>query len=121
MVVLMIGTAKEILSLLAERHASGLAKAAPLVEEVRARLPAAVEILRSKFGAREVILFGSFARGTPLPRSDVDIAVRGVAPGEHFRAMAFLSDVLGHTVDLVRLEDLNPADREHILSDSVPA
>lgn len=34
-----------------------------------------------EFGAEKVILFGSYARGTPVPDSDVDLLVIGPFPG----------------------------------------
>ena len=117
----MDGSVKDLLARLSARHASRISEAAPLVDEVRSRLPAAAAAIRDRFGAREVILFGSFARGTPIPNSDVDIAVQGVSARDHFRVMSFLSTALGRTVDLVRLEDLEDGDRERLLAQSASA
>lgn len=117
----MILSARELLARLAEKQASRAKEAEPLVEEVRARLPAAAAAVRSQFGASQVLLFGSFAHGTPISRSDVDIAVQGVAARDHFRVMAFLSNALGHTVDLIRLEDLETAERDRLLTQAARA
>ena len=58
-------------------------------------------------GILEAWLFGSIARGDPRPGSDVDIAVRGCAPGAFFRLAAELERALDAPLDLVDL-DLAP-------------
>jgi predicted nucleotidyltransferase len=110
--------AKQVREHIERRYAERVAEAEPLVRALRAKLPEAAEILRSRFGATRVLLFGSFARGTPRPGSDVDIAVVGVAGPDHFRAMSVLEPVLGRPVDLVLLEELEPARRERILREA---
>ena len=63
-------------------------------------------LLRTEFGARRVALFGSVARGDRLgPRSDLDMAVWGVAADEYFRAVGEAqAAAAGPSVDLVRVE-----------------
>lgn len=62
--------------------------------------------LRHRFAARKVVLFGSLARHDFSDRSDIDLAVWGIPPGQFYRAVAF---VCGFSkvwaVDLVDAED----------------
>jgi predicted nucleotidyltransferase len=73
-------------------------------QAIRGRLPAAVELLKGRYGARRVILFGSFARGDTTERSDVDLAVEGLDPAGFFTAIADLTGLLDSPVDLVEIE-----------------
>lgn len=70
-----------------------------------ARLDEASERLRTRYGAREVRLFGSLAGGEARAESDVDLATRGLAPERYFDALADLMALFGAPVDLVRLEE----------------
>lgn len=63
------------------------------------------------FGAREVYLFGSAARGLSRPHGDVDIAVAGLPPRVFFRAMTKASDALKCPIDLIDLDDDTPFSR----------
>ncbi|MBK8262210.1 MAG: nucleotidyltransferase domain-containing protein [Nannocystis sp.] len=97
------------------RRAAG----APLVAALRASLPAALQALRERYGVDRVMLFGSFARGTPTEWSDVDLVVEGLPASEHFRAMVLLEGVLGRTVDLVRAEDLDERRRCGLFEEAI--
>ncbi|MCL7453933.1 MAG: nucleotidyltransferase domain-containing protein [Anaerolineae bacterium] len=78
-------------------------------------------ILRSRFGAREVIAFGSLARQGPFTeRSDVDLAVSGIAPSEFFRAWAAAAAACSLELDLVDLADCSPGLRRLIEEEGVP-
>ena len=48
---------------------------APLPADIRHRLPRLAEVFRDDVQVAAVYLFGSFARGTEGPLSDVDIAI----------------------------------------------
>lgn len=68
----------------------------------------AIQKIRRHLGGRGdvhlAIVFGSRARGTAMPSSDLDVAVR--APGVDLLELAAeLSRVSGHEVDVVALED----------------
>ena len=53
------------------------------------------------YGAQKIILFGSRAKGTATERSDIDIAVSGVASSDIFE----LEDIPTlYTIDLVDLD-----------------
>ena len=71
----------------------------------------AARLLKTEFGAKEVILFGSLARRVGFTRwSDIDLASRGI-PSEHYlKAMdtvLYLSPEF--KIDLVELETCPPA------------
>jgi predicted nucleotidyltransferase len=56
-------------------------------EQVLAAAEACMRLLRERFGARRVVLFGSLAgQGLWHARSDVDLAVEGLTPAMLFDA-----------------------------------
>jgi predicted nucleotidyltransferase len=76
-------------------------------------------VLSTRPQVRLALLFGSRARGSEHPGSDVDVAV--LAPGEDLLALGSqLSQAVGTTVDLVSLEDPGFALLEELVRDSVP-
>jgi predicted nucleotidyltransferase len=80
----------------------------------------AQQILRDRFRARRVILFGSVVgHGTWHPGSDLDLAVEGIPPEQFFQAWAALRELLppGLNVDLVDLEHAGEALRARILGE----
>jgi predicted nucleotidyltransferase/DNA-binding XRE family transcriptional regulator len=76
-----------------------------------------------KFGASNVRVFGSVARGQETPESDVDILV-DLAPQTSLvtlgRLERALSDVLGVPVDVVPAHDLRPAVRAEAEQETIP-
>jgi predicted nucleotidyltransferase len=81
---------------------------------------ACIVLLKNRFGARRVILFGSLAgQGVWHSQSDIDLAVEGVAPADFFKAYSACSDLLpqGLELDLVPLEDVYPELRARILGE----
>jgi uncharacterized protein len=82
------------------------------------------EILRlaSKYGARNVRLFGSRARGEAGPDSDVDFLVE-MEPGRSLldlgRLLMDLQDLLGCRVDVVEPEGLHWYIRDTVLKEGV--
>jgi predicted nucleotidyltransferase len=87
----------------------------------RAALKAA-ELLKTEFGAKEVILFGSLARRVDFTRwSDIDLAVRGIDPDKFFAAFGAVERIdVGFQVDLVELENCRPAMRQSIETEGTP-
>jgi predicted nucleotidyltransferase len=54
----------------------------------------AAELLKTKFNANRVVLFGSLARESGFNRwSDVDVAAWGIAPEDTFRAIGAVQDM----------------------------
>jgi uncharacterized protein len=81
----------------------------------------AAALLRQRFSADRVVLFGSLARAVPLhAHSDVDLAVWGVAEADYLRAVSALLD-LGETIsiDLVRIEEAPPSVRRSIEAEGI--
>ena len=67
-------------------------------------------------------LFGSIARGTSRPDSDVDILVSFDGPAtsdRYFGVQFFLEDLLGRPVDLVTDKALRPELRRFVESEAV--
>jgi len=84
-------------------------------ESVGRDTAAAVGLLARWPGVTRVWLFGSVAKGRLLDwRSDLDLAVQGMAAGDQGRAWAELDETVTLPVDLVRWETANPALREEI-------
>ena len=86
--------------------------------EALAAAKACAELLKTRFGARRVIIFGSLAGEGPWhDRSDIDLAVEGVPPERFFAAYSACCDLLppGMELDLVPLEDAYPEMRARIL------
>ena len=59
-------------------------------------------------GAREIYVFGSTVRGTNGAASDLDLAVSGLPPSVFYRMGARVSDLVGHSVDLIDLDSNTP-------------
>jgi predicted nucleotidyltransferase len=79
-------------------------------------------VLAERFGVRSLRLFGSFARGTAGPDSDVDVLVAfdGVpTPAQLFGAQFYLEDLLQREVDLVTETALRPRLRPFVERDAV--
>lgn len=89
-------------------------------QAARAVAERCAELLKSRFGAKQVILFGSVTgRGPWHERSDIDLAVEGMPAEDFFRAWVALDEVIprGMQIDLVALEDASPELRARILGE----
>jgi predicted nucleotidyltransferase len=102
-----------------ERHA--MSETLPLQpEQVRELAERCAHVLHTRFGARRVIPFGSVVgHGRWHAKSDLDLAVEGIAPEQFFRAWAALQELLppGLELDLVALEDVGAEMRARILGE----
>ena len=85
----------------------------------RAEAEAIAAMLRERFGATRVILFGSLARGRFRLDSDIDLAVAGLAKGDLFRAMADALEFTNRWVDIKPLEEVDPHFRLRILETGI--
>lgn len=68
-------------------------------------------VLKEQFGAHEVYVFGSLAGQSPWhSRSDIDLAVEGLASEQYISALSALWELLpeGLELDLVTLETAPP-------------
>jgi predicted nucleotidyltransferase len=82
----------------------------------------AAKLLKEKFGAQEVILFGSLARrGSFNLYSDIDLAERGVDPQKFYAAGAAVERLsMEFKIDLVDPNDCSPAMQKEIEKDGKP-
>jgi hypothetical protein len=79
--------------------------------------------LALQWGAHDVRVFGSVARGDAGPQSDVDFVVRFEADRsllDHGGLLMDLQDLLGCEVDLVDDDAMRPRFRERVLKEAVP-
>jgi predicted nucleotidyltransferase len=84
---------------LEQRRALGLASAA-----------SAARLLRDRFRATRVVVFGSLAGGVIDERSDVDLAAWGIAEGDFLGALALVLALDSQfSFDLVRAEEAPPS------------
>lgn len=83
----------------------------------------AIERIAQRWGARNVRIFGSVARGEPRDGSDVDLLVE-LEPGRSLIDLGgFIADVeelLGCRVDVVSERGLRPRFRDRVLHEAVP-
>ena len=91
-------------------------------DDVIETLRAHRETLAERFGVRSLALFGSFARGTAVDASDVDIVAEfDPAPDwrRYFGVQAYLEDVLGRPVDVVTIGEVREEIRRHVERDAI--
>ena len=78
--------------------------------------------LASKYGASNVRVFGSVARGEADAESDIDLLV-DMAPGRSLFDMGGLlmdlQEMLGHNVDIVTPQGLRDRIRDRVLKEAV--
>ena len=76
----------------------------------------AAALLKERFGATRVVVFGSLVyEGGFTPWSDVDLAVWGIRPEDVFRALSAVVDMDAHIeIDLVDINTCRPALRAAI-------
>ncbi len=78
--------------------------------------------LNSRFGVKELALFGSSSRDTATEESDIDILVDFDGPAtskRYYEVQFFLEDVFGKSVDLVTTKALRPELRPFIEKDAL--
>jgi predicted nucleotidyltransferase len=76
-------------------------------EVMQERIREAAHVLVS-FGATEVYVFGSYARGDATEYSDVDLAVRGLPDEVYYRAIGQAGNELPVELDVVALDEDSP-------------
>ncbi|HXC25722.1 MAG TPA: nucleotidyltransferase family protein [Gemmatimonadaceae bacterium] len=85
-------------------------------------LRSTITALAERYGARNIRVFGSVARGDAGPSSDVDFLVdmdrgRGLIPFGALRVS--LKELLGREVDLATDKTLRPAIRARVLREAI--
>ncbi len=79
-------------------------------------------VLAERYGVTRLALFGSTARGTAGPDSDVDVLVAFDGPADSarfFGVQFYLEDLLGRTVDLVTDKALRERLRPFVERDAI--
>lgn len=81
----------------------------------------AAQLLRQRFGAERVIVFGSVAQPELFhERSDIDLAVWGVDEADYLRAVAALIQLSPEfEMDLIRWESAPASLRQRIVAEGV--
>jgi predicted nucleotidyltransferase len=80
------------------------------------------KVLTQRFGVARLALFGSVARDTANPDSDVDILISFDGPASsrrYFGVQFYLEDLLGCPVDLVTEKDLRAELRPYVEAEAV--
>lgn len=97
-------------------------RTAPTLADLRARRDE-ILALAARYGATDVRVFGSVARGDAAPGSDIDFLVRfpeGYRLLHHAGLVAALEDLLSWKVDVSVEQNLRETHRASILRDTVP-
>lgn len=91
------------------------------LETLKARREDILRLAR-QWGAHDVRVFGSVARGEPGPKSDVDFLVHfedGRSLLDHGGLLMDLQDLLGCEVDVVDDDAMRPRFRDRVLKEAV--
>jgi len=91
-------------------------------DEIKNIIGSHMDILKSQYQVKEIGVFGSYVRGHPGKKSDIDVIVtfrKSVDFIEFLKLEEYLSTLLGSQVDLVTKNALKPYIGRHILQDVV--
>ncbi len=85
-------------------------------ERLLERVRAAAHILKTRFGVRRVVLFGSLAHAAWFAEdSDVDLAVEGLAGKDYWEAWRTVEEIVGdRPVDLIDIETSSESLRQAV-------
>jgi uncharacterized protein len=76
-----------------------------------------------QYGASDIRIFGSVARGDAGEESDLDLIVR-FEPGrsllDHGGLVMDLRELLGRRVDVIDEEAMTPRFRDHVMQEAIP-
>lgn len=104
------------------KHIGPAAEVALEKEDVLRLLGQSKLELEKRYGVKRLALFGSVARDTARPNSDIDILVgfEGTATSErYFGVQFYLEDLLGRPVDLVTERALRPELKPYVERDRI--
>ena len=75
----------------------------------------------SRFGVKEIGVFGSFARGDQRPDSDVDVLVdlERHTWDDYVNLLDYLEELFGRKVDLVMKNTIKQVIRKRVLNETV--
>lgn len=85
-------------------------------ERLLNRIRKAAEVLKTRFGARRVVFFGSLAHAAWfVPDSDVDLAVEGLRDQAYWEGWRLVEEIIGdRPVDLIEIEMVGESLRQAI-------
>ena len=93
------------------------------IEELRRVYRDSILRIAAQYGAHNVRIFGSVARGEADARSDVDVLV-DLEPGRSLLDLGGLlmglQDLIEHPVDVITEQGLRPRIRQRVLEEAVP-
>ena len=78
-----------------------------MTKELDTLIHKAAEVLKS-FGATDVFLFGSVAKGTDTKHSDIDLAVTGIPPERFYEAIGDTFGAIRREIDIIDLDEKTP-------------
>jgi predicted nucleotidyltransferase len=91
-------------------------------DDIRRRRAEIIEVA-NRYGAYDIRLFGSIARGDATEDSDLDFIVR-FEPGrsllDHGGLVMDLRDLLGRRVDVIDDDAMQPRFRDHVMKEAIP-
>lgn len=83
------------------------------------------KVIRGRFGVKRIGLFGSFARGEALDKSDVDVLVEFAEDKKTFdnfmELKFYLEELFGRDVDLVIETAIKPRLKNYIMREAAYA
>jgi predicted nucleotidyltransferase len=92
------------------------------LDEIKNILTAHRDVLEKKYKVKAIGVFGSYVRGKPKKRSDVDILVEYTETPDFFEFLdleEYLSDILEIKIDLVTKDALKPYIGKRIMEEVV--
>lgn len=91
-------------------------------DDIRKRREEIIAVAQ-RYGASDIRIFGSVARGDADERSDLDLIVR-FEPGrsllDHGGLVMDLRELLGRRVDVIDEEAMRPRFRDHVMKEANP-
>jgi uncharacterized protein len=95
----------------------------PAKDDAIVRIRPIILGIAKEYGATNIRIFGSFARGEQTKRSDVDLLVdlpKGMSLLDHAGLQVDLEEALGRSVDVVPADSIKPLLRDRILTEARP-
>ena len=90
------------------------------LESAKETAEALAKVLKERFNASKVMLFGSVTRTDFSPWSDIDLAVWGISITDYYKAVAFASGYSSiFKVDLVDADDCSQSLLQHITDNGI--
>lgn len=77
------------------------------------------EALREGYDFDSIYLCGALLKGKFVPRSDIDLIVKGMAVKDFFKAYAYLLSESRYSIDFKPWEDLKPDFKEKVLKEGI--